>query len=296
MRRAVLLLVAFLAGAILMGLELIGSRLLQPYFGNSIFVWGSLIGVFLAAMSLGYYAAGKLVDRWPTTDVLAAILLAAGLFVLLIPRYGNLICDRISLRHFGPRADPLIACMILFFLPGVLMAATSPFVIRLTARTVAQVGGTAGTVYAVSTIGSIVGTLGSAFYLIGWLGTTNNFRLLGGLLVLTAVIAAAVRQPRQAVATAAALLALCMLARPAEAAGERVLLERDSPYHRLVVSEQGDHRWLRADNIWHTQMDLRDRHGRGLPYTDYVDLAFLFNPNIRSVLIIGLGGGTIPKR
>ncbi len=112
MRRPLLLLVAFLAGAILMGLELIGSRLLQPYFGNSIFVWGSLIGVFLAAMSLGYYIAGKLVDRWPSAGLLAAILFAAALFVLLLPRYGNLVCDSISLRHFGTRADPLIACSI----------------------------------------------------------------------------------------------------------------------------------------------------------------------------------------
>ncbi|NIQ99898.1 MAG: spermine synthase, partial [Gemmatimonadales bacterium] len=93
---------------------------------------------------------GKLVDRWPSAALLAAILFAAALFVLLLPSYGNLICDRISLRHFGTRADPLIACSILFFVPGMLMAVTSPFVIRLTARTVEQVGETAGAVYAVS--------------------------------------------------------------------------------------------------------------------------------------------------
>ncbi len=82
----------------------------------------------------------------------------------------------------------------------------------------------------------------------------------------------------------------------ARAGADKILLERDSAYHRLIVSEDSESRWLRADNIYHTQMVLKDPHGRGLPYTDYVDLAFLYNPNIKSVLVIGLGGGTVPKR
>ncbi len=94
---------------------------------------------------------------------------------------------------------------------------------------------------------------------------------------------------------AAALAALCLLPSPA-LAKEEILLERDSSYHRLFVTQDDRHRWLRADNIWHTEMDRKDPQGRGLPYSDYVDLAFLFNPNIRRVLVIGLGGGTVPKR
>jgi spermidine synthase len=296
MRRALLLFVAFLAGAILMGLELIGSRLLAPTFGGSIFVWGSLIGVFLAAMSLGYYVAGKLVDRWPSSGLLALLLLAAGIYVLLLPRYGADVCWWIADREEDVRAGSLTACLILFFVPGMLMAVTSPFVIRLTARDVEHVGETAGVVYAVSTIGSIVGTLGTAFFLVGLMGTTKNLLLLGGLLIATAALAALVRQPTRAPGAAAALLALCVFARPADAAADRILLERDSPYHKLIVSEDGEYRWLRADNIWHTEMNLKDKHGRGLPYTNYIDLAFLFNPDIKSVLILGLGGGTIPKR
>ena len=96
-------------------------------------------------------------------------------------------------------------------------------------------------------------------------------------------------------AFAAALAALCLLAPPAQAR-EEILLERDSSYHRLFVAQDDRYRWLRADNIWHTQMDRKDPQGRGLPYSDYVDLAFLFNPNIRRLLVIGLGGGTVPKR
>jgi len=294
MRTLVLLVVALLSGAILMALEIVGSRVLAPDFGGSIFVWGSLIGVFLAALSIGYYLGGRLVDQWPSAGLLAALLFAAGVFVLLLPRYDRVVCDRIALRDYGPRANPLIACLILFLVPAMLMAVTSPFVIRLTARTIKQVGRTAGIVYAVSTIGSIAGTLGAAFYLIPALGTRAILYLLGGLLALTALLAASARGAGRGGA-AAAVLALCLFAQPAYAT-ERILLERDSPYHRLYVTEDESYRWLRSDNVWHTQMLLKDPHGRGLPYSDYVDLAFLFHPEIRRVLVIGLGGGTIPKR
>ncbi|NIM06069.1 MAG: spermine synthase, partial [Armatimonadetes bacterium] len=300
MYKALLLLVAFLSGAILMALEIVGSRVLAPEFGGSIFVWGSLIGVFLAALSLGYYIGGGAADRWPSARLLALFLLASGLFVLLLPRYGPSVCALIAEHDYGPRANPLLACLILFLVPGILMGATSPFVIRLTALSVEQVGRTAGIIYALSTLGSIAGTLGTAFYIITIIGTRDTLYWLGGALIVTAVIAAIAalaRVPRRA--TAAAVMgivcALCALSQPAYAK-ERVLFECDSPYQRLFVTEQGNYRILRTNNVWHTRMDLRDLQGRGFEYTDYVDIALLFNPKIREVLVIGLGGGSIPKR
>lgn len=294
MRRGLLLLVAFLAGAILMALELVGSRVLAPHFGGSIFVWGSLIGVFLAALSLGYFVGGRAVDRWPSAVLLWGCLSAAGAFVLLLPAVAWPICDGILMRDYGERANPLVACLALFFIPGMLMAVTSPFVIRLTATSIEHIGAAAGLVYAVSTVGSIAGTLGAAFYLIPALRTSVLLYALGGALLLAALLALAARRARGP-AVALAILTSLLLSQPAHAK-ERVLLERNSSYHTLFVTEDDHYRWLRADNIWHTQMDLRDRHGRGLPYSDYVDLAFLFKPNIRRVLVIGLGGGTVPKR
>ncbi len=281
-----------------MALEIAGSRLLYPHFGGDIFTWASLIGVFLAALTIGYFIGGKLVDRFPSARLLALFLLAAGAFVMLLPKYSWGWCDALAARDLDARVGPLLAAVILFFLPGVLMGTTSPFVIRLTARSLERIGETAGIVYAVSTLGSIVGTLGTAFYLLSYMGMRNIQYLLGGVLIVTALLAALVALPRNAPrlgAAAAALLCLLLAGRPGHAE-ERTLLERDSPYHHLFVTEEGDNRWLRADNIWHTEMHLSDPHGRGLPYTDYIDLAFLFNPEIRSVLVIGLGGGTIPKR
>jgi spermidine synthase len=297
MRKVLLLAVAFLSGAILMALEIIGSRVLAPEFGGSIFVWGSLIGVFLAALSLGYYIGGKMADRWPSARLLAGLLFASGLFVLLLPRFGSPVCAAVAERDYGPRANPLLACTVLFLIPGVLMGATSPFVIRLTAKSIKQVGQTAGAVYAFSTLGSIAGTLGTAFYMINLMGTKKSLISLGIALIFTAFIAALARSRRGAAKIVAAL-ALCALfaaSQPASAA-ERTIVERDSPYQHLFVTEKGGCRYLRTNNVWHSQMRLNDPHGRGFEYTDYIDIALLFNPEIREVLIIGLGGGSIPKR
>ena len=298
LERVCLLLVAFLSGGVLMALEIVGSRVLAPSFGGSLFVWGSLIGVFLAALSLGYYLGGRAADRAPQAWVLSLCLALAGAYVLLIPWYGDGVLDAIAMRDMGNRTGPLVGCLALFFLPGMLMGVTSPFVIRLTARSVEQVGQTAGAVYAVSTLGSIAGTLGSAFYLIQMLGTSKVVMVLGATLVGTAALALLGRAGGARGKAAAAVVAAALLVGAAKPgwAVEKVLLERDSAYHRLFVTEQGQYRYLRADNIYHTQMDLTDPQGRGLPYADYVDIAFLMKPDIRDVLVIGLGGGTVPKR
>jgi spermidine synthase len=293
LRNLLLLLIAFLSGAILMALEMVGIRVVTPDFGGDIYVLGSLIGVFLAALSVGYSLGGKMADRWPSPVLLAALLAVAGLNVVLLSFYRKPVNEWIFDGDFG-RGGALLASIILFFLPAVLMGTTSPFVIRLVATSMDRLGRTAGAVYAVSTVGSIAGTLGTSFYLINYLQVPNLIRVLGGALVLTGIVSSLLHQRARATVTAVALLAVCLSAGPASA--ERILLERDSPYHRLIVSDDGRYRYLRADRVWHTQMDLRDKHGRGLPYTDYVDLAFLFNPDIKEVLVIGLGGGTIPKR
>jgi len=299
MQNFLLLMVAFLSGAILMALEIVGSRVLAPDFGGSIFVWGSLIGVFLAALSLGYYVGGRMADRFPRAAVLSLFLFVSGLFVLLLPYYGARICAAIADRGFGDRAGPLAASMILFFFPGGLMGATSPFVIRLTAKSLERVGNTAGVVYAVSTLGSIAGTFGMSFYLLMAIGHRKNLLLLGAALLITAFLALLANSFQKVrispLVAIVGLFLLCAVPSPLFA-GQRLLLERDSPYQQLFVTEQKPYRYLRTNSVWHSQMDLRDPQGRGFPYTDYMDIAFLFNPDIRNVLVIGLGGGTIPKR
>ena len=180
--------IAFIAGAALMALEILGSRLLSPYFGNSIFVWGSLISVFLAALSTGYYLGGKLADKKPDCKTLALILLIPGILIFVLPFVYGKINGVIFNYNLGVRANPLIASMILFFIPSSFLGAVSPFVIRMTTKSVETVGNTAGTVYSISTLGSIFGTLFTAFYLIPSIGIkTIGFLIGGGLLIMSFV-------------------------------------------------------------------------------------------------------------
>src|SRR5512134_3708363 len=178
--------VVFVCGAVLMALEIVGSRMLAPYFGNSIFVWGSLISVVLAALSLGYWLGGIVADRWPRFSVLAMLIAVPGVIIALLPFVYPGLNRAIAGGDVGSRLGPLIASLILFLVPSVLLGTISPFAVRLQARAVASVGSTAGGLYAVSTAGSILGTLVTAFYLITILGVGNIVHGLGLTLLLTA--------------------------------------------------------------------------------------------------------------
>jgi len=178
--------VVFMCGAILMALEIVGSRMLAPYFGNSIFVWGSLISVVLAALSLGYWLGGIMADRWPRFSVLAGLIAIPGVIIALLPFVYPGLNRGIAASDMGSRLGPLVSCLLLFLVPSVFLGTVSPFAVRLQARAVASVGSTAGGLYAVSTAGSILGTLVTAFYLIAVLGVANIVHALGLALLLVA--------------------------------------------------------------------------------------------------------------
>src|SRR5207245_6097695 len=173
-----------------MALEIVGSRILAPYFGSSVYVWGSLISIFLAALSAGYYFGGVAADRWPRAGALALALAAAGVLILVLPLVSRSILETVTLWDLGPRASPLLASVVLFVLPSLLLGMTSPFAIKLAATNLATVGATAGVLYAISTAGSIAGTLLTAFVLIPAMGVRAILDTLGGTLLILAVLLA----------------------------------------------------------------------------------------------------------
>jgi len=179
--------IVFVNGAVLMGFEILGSRVLSPSFGNSIFVWGSLIGVFMAGMALGYFAGGWLGDHWPSRYLFGILLAIPGLLLLIFPYYAFPCVEWLSGVIVGPRTGPLAACLVLFLPPSVFLGAVSPYAFVLSIRDLRSAGRSVGALYAISTVGSIFGTLGTAFYLILWMGTRSSLQLLGGLLIVAAV-------------------------------------------------------------------------------------------------------------
>ena len=192
-RDIVLKVIAFLSGAVLMSLEIVGSRVLAPYFGSSVFVWGSLIGVVLAAISVGAYLGGRLADRFPNTRPLCWLLVAAGIGALLLPTVGAAVNRQVFELDLGPRLGPFTASLCLFLIPGAALGAVTPFIVRLLVSQVRDVGTVAGTVSALSTAGSILGTLATAFLLIPEVGIGRILYLSGGLLLVLGICARLVR-------------------------------------------------------------------------------------------------------
>ena len=292
-------LIVFISGGVLLVLEIVASRVLAPFFGNSVYVWGSLIGVFLAGLSLGYFLGGRAADRWPSGALFSGLVFLAGALTFPIPFVARRVMEGLVLADLGPRASPLSAAMILFFLPTVVMGTISPFAVRLRARTVTTVGNVAGVLYALSTLGSIVGTLLAAFILINLSGVRTIIHGLGLLLMLLAVVGLlAARRVWAAIGTGALAVVLAgggSAAAPLDPAGSVVYL-RNTVYHTISVSDEGRVRYLRLDNYWQSALDLEDPGRTVFQYSDYMHLPLLFVSDLRRVALVGLGGGTVPRR
>src|SRR5687767_2407809 len=211
LQRPILFAVAFYAGLATMAFEMVLGRALVPYFGGTIFTWGALIAVFLLGMSIGFFAGGRLADRHPSAGLIGALLLAAGAVMLASPLYAEPLCLMLLESIEDVRMGALAASVALAFLPALLLAAVSPLAVRLALRDVAHAGSTVGTMSALNTVGSIVGTVGTSFFLVPTMGSRAIFYLLGALTLACggAILAAA---PARVKGSVAGLLLFCALA------------------------------------------------------------------------------------
>lgn len=287
----------FISGGVLLALEIVASRVVAPYFGNSVYVWGSLIGVFLAALSAGYYLGGQAATRWPAWGPFLALVFIAGACIFPIPHIAGDVLSRIALRDYGPRGDPLIGSTVLFFVPSVLLGTVSPYAVRLRARSVEGVGNVAGILYALSTLGSIAGTLLAAFVLISAVGVSRIIQILGVTEMALATLGWLwYRRVAAGAGAAAAMAAVLVLAGAVPPDGPSVIYARDTIYHRITVSEEGTIRYLKLDRYWQSARDTGAPLRTVFAYTDYLHLPLLFHPEMRRVLFVGMGGGTAPTR
>lgn len=168
MYSAVLYLVAGWSGFFVMAVELLGGRLLAPYFGSSIYVWGALITIFMLALSIGYLAGGRLSLYSPSLRRLGYILILAALTTIPMLLFGSWMLDRMSAAIADPRFGSLTGSALLFFIPTVISGMVSPYAIRLLVEDRSTSGRNAGQLYFVSTFGSAAGTILTSFYLVLW--------------------------------------------------------------------------------------------------------------------------------
>jgi len=308
-RQLRLLASVFVCGAVVMSLELLGSRLLAPVFGNSIFVWGSLIGVVLSALSAGYYLGGKLADLKPSFQILSTLIFAAGILVLALPALAAPLFSFVISLNIVEQYSPLLATTLLLGPPSLLLGTVSPYAIRLVAESVQSLGKTSGSLYALSTLGSIVGTFLTVFVLIPIFGVNKIIFGIGALLLVVAFLGLSVKLKAVAlmILIVLPLAAPYMVSRQLTVAAYTLALgdtiyETDTPYHHLVVADYYDPtsqsmvRVLIMDDNLHSAMDLQYPNMTVFPYTDYFNLGFLLNPKITRALFIGGGGFTGPKQ
>lgn len=285
-----LLLIAFVSGACVMLVEIAGARVISPYLGNTIYTWASAIGLVMAALSLGYYAGGVLADKYNDRKHFSLILLAAGVLTLIVPLTGNLFIPFTILLDLS--TANLLAAFILApasFFYGMV----SPYAIKLTSEK-GQEGQGAGRIFAISTVGSIAGALGTGFILIPNIELTHIF--ISGAIAM--VLMSWLSSPKKGMLIDALpvslLIFLVLQTGHANLYDGKVIYESDSLYYHILVLD-GEYdgspaRLLILDNSFSTG----ETEG-GEPAFSYVSkskVAFELLPEVKNAIVLGSAGGT----
>ena len=311
--RAVVYAGAFVTGAIVMGFEMLGSRYLNPYFGSGIYTWASLISVVLAALTVGYFAGGQVADRHPSARVLGAAVLIGSAFILALPSFSTPLLEALLDAVDDIKAGSLISAFVLMFFPVAFFGAYSPFAIRLLLRSTRSSGGVSGGVYAVSTAGSIVGTLGTTFFLIPAIGTRTITFTLGAAGMACGMALIGLPAPRRATMIAALLgfgTFAAIAAQPSAALSGEIfdragLLARqdgqlahiEGQYNDIYVVKRGNELLMTARlkgwNYTESRISLADQDVVPANYLRMMTTVVAYAPQADSILLVGLGGGVL---
>lgn len=287
----------FVSGAAVLAVELLGTRVLGPFYGVSLFLWSALITVTLLALSVGYAVGGRFADRGPTLTRLAGLLFWAGTWILLLPWLRGPVL-RLT-EPIGLRFAVLVASLLLFAPPLTLLGMVSPYAIRLRASTLDQVGRTAGDLYALSTVGSVLAALLTGFVLIPYVGVSRLLFLVGALLLVVALVGlvAAGRFAITGFASAAVV--------PVAFFGSGAAIELPDPEHGLLSIEHSPYgeirvvevegtRYMLIDGGTHTIVDARSFESH-FPYVHVLDVLNHVVEEPGELLLVGLGGGSAAK-
>ena len=299
---AYLLFTAVLSGALVMVIQVLGSRVVGPFFGVSLFVWTSLITVTLLALAIGYAVGGLLADRFQRPEYLFGIILFAGLLVLLIPILKGPILK--ACLPLGLRTGAFASTLILFGPVLLLLGCVSPYLVKLATNGLKNLGRTVGGLYALSTIGSTVGTVLTGFVLIAYFSVDQIFALSGGLLMALAAFYFVIFQRRWWVLLV--LVLPFLLYQPQQpvskigADGTKIdLVHREDNFYgdvKVVDYSYGKkhYREMLIDGMIQGGIDLADNESI-YEYNYFIQfLTYMLAPEGKRCLVIGLGLGAIP--
>ena len=214
MRREVIKanIIVFIASFCTLVIELVAGRIMAPYVGVSLYTWTSIIGVVLAGISIGAYLGGLIADRYPRSSTLGWLLFLSGLGAFTISPLTNLVGGAQFLTSLMIRI--LLITTIIFFVPSCLLGMISPVVVKLTLNNLEKTGNVVGKIYAFSTLGSILGTFATGFFLISWMGTRHILVTMGIILILSAFVFGGFFSRKKALSLLSLILLLIFLILP----------------------------------------------------------------------------------
>jgi spermidine synthase len=298
-----ILLTAVICGALVMVIQVMGSRVIGPFFGVSLFVWTSLITVTLVALALGYGFGGYIADRYSSPKYLYFIIMIAGALTLLVPVLQAPILKLCV--PMGLRLGAFTSTLILFGPTLFLLGCVSPYLVKIAASQLRNLGSVVGGLYALSTIGSTVGTIVAGFILVALLGVNKIF-LLTGIMLISLSIGYFIIFRRQWLVSAAILLPFALY-HPfiftsktlADGTELSVVEHTESFYGTLKVVDSkatGKHsRYMMIDSMIQGGMDMQN----GLSiynYNYYMQFVpYMLHPEGKHCLVIGLGAGLVPS-
>src|SRR3954464_9059620 len=304
---AIIYLAAFVTGAIIMSFEMLGSRYLNPYFGSGIYTWASLISTVLAALCVGYFIGGIAADRVPSATVLGATVLVGSAYILVLPVFSESLMEFVLAAFDDVKAGSLAAAFAILFFPVTFLGMYSPFGIRLMLHSAQNSGRVSGTVYGVSTLGSIVGTLGTTFFLIPSIGTRAITFTLGVVGALAGLLLMLPHMRRGAL-----LLVMALLVAPYANAEELIdpsiraemfkradgrLAHIETEYNDIFITKHGPELvmsfQLKGYDYTESIANLTDPDDLPVRYTQLMTVGVLYPRQPNRILMLGMGGGSI---
>lgn len=293
----------FACGALVMAYEIIGSRILAPFIGTSTYVWTSLIGIILASLSLGYWMGGRIADRYPNVRVLASIIFIAGGLISVTVLVNEIVLSFVASAPVGVELRSVIASLILFAPASVCLGFVTPFAVKLRMSSLADSGKTVGRLYALSTVGSIIGTFVAGFFLIPFVGSVRTLWLIAACLFGVSLILAPLALTR----TTIGVFVIYILSIVSSEASSYLLRQSngvydlDTEYSRVRVFRTVEPHSgkpieaIATDPYFIQSAMLLDSDELAFEYSRYYHLARHFAPGFRDVVVIGGAGYSVPK-
>ena len=282
----------FVSGAVVMVLEVLGTRLIAPVYGTSLHVWSAIIAVTLLSLSVGYWVGGRFADRFPHASTYFVVFEVAAVLIVLLPLVHEPVLT--VTKPLGLRGGALASAVLFLGLPLTLLGMISPYAVRLAAHLIVDLGRTTGRLYALSTAGSLLGTLCAGFYLIPSFRLRTIFVGTALVLVLPSVVWQAIAARRHLAIAALVVLASGLVAARPLRTGPGVKQVVDTHFAQLKVLDEGGARTLLANNTIQTQA-IADTNVALAAYIPVMaELAWRAKPDGKRALLIGLGGGVLP--